>query len=62
METYSLQDTNSQNIQTNLQILQKIHKGPKLSPLEQFKMCKHCKMHENDILNDQITYEKPYII
>ena len=45
------------DIETNLEILHTLPKGPKLTTTEQHKICKHYKQSPTNILNDQIHYK-----
>ena len=45
------------DIETNLEILHTLPKGPKLNTTEQYEIYKHYKQSPTNILNDQIHYK-----
>ena len=45
------------DIETNLEILHTLPKGPKLNTAEQYEIYKHYKQSPTNILNDQIHYK-----
>ena len=49
---------NYKNIQTNLQMLQKIQRGKKFNTLMKFKTCRHPKSHRSKTVNEQIREEE----